>query len=107
MPTTFIDYAPRTIGEKVIFSLDYLQNLGSSETIISAAWSISLVSGTDPGVAGRISGSPAISGSVVSQLVDLTSGMSSGARYLLKCAATTSLGEVLIGYSHFNILQAT
>jgi hypothetical protein len=103
MPAATTDFAPRSIGERVIFSLDFALNLASGETITAATWTCTLQQGTDPGAAARISGGATFAGSVVQQLVDFTSGMSSGARYLLQCAATTSLGEVLIGFAHVTV----
>jgi hypothetical protein len=108
MPLTQQDFAPRVIGERPILALDFINNLYIGETIATASWSLSVLSGSDsqPGI--RVVGTAGISGSVVSQLFDFaTATIASGTRYLLECEIVTSLGETLIGVSHVIVNQAS
>ena len=107
MPATIQPFSGRTIGEKVLLSMDFSLNLASGETLVSSVWTIALTSGTDSGVGSRVSGAPSNSNTVASQLFNFTSGMTSGSTYLITCSATTSVGEVLVGYSDITITAAS
>lgn len=87
------NFTPKRAGETEVFTVDFSALLATGETITSAAWSISVVSGSDPSAASMIDGSASISGSKVSQLI--TGGVSD-VTYAPICTANTSLGQVLI-----------
>jgi hypothetical protein len=111
MPQAVADFGTRLIGEKIIFSLDFGKNLGQTaagqaETITSAAWALAVVSGSDPTAASRITaGASGIAQSVVSSpIVDFSTGIiGSPTRYMVSCAAVTSLGETIIGIGHVTV----
>lgn len=107
MPATVQDYSNRTIGEVVLFSMDFQLNLAPGEVINTATWACAIEVGTDSGAGARISGGATISGSVVSQLVTFATGVTTGNRYLLTCTCTTSNSETLIGYSHTTVNAAS
>jgi hypothetical protein len=111
MPNAVADFGQRTIGEKIIFSLDYGQNLAQGEAIASATWKLSLASGSDSLTPqNRVgAGNSTITGSVVSSpLIDFSTGsISSGSRYLIQCLAVTSLGETIVGVSHVSVQAPT
>jgi hypothetical protein len=77
--------------EPVVF--DFISKLALNETISSAVVTASVYSGVDATPSGLLSGSATISGTKVSQT--LTAGVS-GTIYQLSCAATTSLGKILM-----------
>jgi hypothetical protein len=104
MPQLVQTYSPRNIGETVLFSMDLSLNLQPLETLASTVWTCTLIAGTGTdSVTNRIYGSPSINGTIVSQLVDFTSGMTSGSTYILSSSTLTSLGQTLIGYSHVTV----
>ena len=72
-------------------AFDFLGDLAAGETILTASTVGTLYSGTDPAPA-VVSGSAAISGSIVTQL--LTGGVL-GCVYSLAITITTSLGQTL------------
>lgn len=75
----------------VLITFNFSGEIGWSETISSATVSAALWSGTDS-AANLISGSAAISGAIVTQLI---AGGISGNMYMITCAITTSAGQVL------------
>lgn len=102
MPQLVQQYSPRTMGEVVLFSMDYALNLQQGETINSSIWTCVLLSGTDSGV-NRVSGGASTSGTVVSQLITFAAGTTSGNVYIISSTATTSLGQQLIGFSNVTV----
>lgn len=88
-----MNYTPKQVGETEIFSVDYRSQLAVGETIISASWGVTAVSGSDPLAFEMIVGSAAILGSKVSQMI--TGGVI-GVTYQPKCAALTSMGQIII-----------
>lgn len=102
MPYAGQDFSPTGIGSIELFSFDYVNLLASGETISSATWTATLSSGTDDSPNSIVSGSATISGSVVTQLIDLTdtAQVINANAYLLTCAAETSLGQTLLIWAH-------
>lgn len=104
MPQVTQDFSPRTIGEKVLYSVDFQLNLASGENILSAVWTCAVEQGSsDPNAAARVSGVASFSGTVTSQLIDFSTAIgpiTSGTQYILSAQITTSFGQTLIGYGH-------
>ena len=73
------------------FTFDYSPVLGTTETISSATCTVEVKEGTDPSPSSIKSGSPAISGSTVTQRI---LGGLDGVIYRLEMTATTSVGNV-------------
>ncbi len=63
------DWDPLGVNEIDIFSLNFINDLNPGEAIVSTVFSIGVAYGYDPAPASRLSGSPGISGSIVSQIV--------------------------------------
>lgn len=91
--TRNMNFTPKRYTENEVFTVDYADDLADGETILSAAWSISTVDGTDPAAASMISGSAQITGSIVCQRI--TGGVP-GVRYAPICTAQTSMGQKLV-----------
>ncbi len=83
----------KLLGETATLTFDFTSRLGVTETISSASTTAATYSGTDASPSSVISGSAAISGQKVTQVV---TGGTLGVTYLLTCTATTSLNQVLL-----------
>ena len=98
------DFDPSDSGEAEFYKFDYTAILGLSETIASAVWTCSVVTGTDPAAASHISGSasviPGKYGAASAATQQLVSGLVPGVQYRLQSMATTSLGQSLSLWSH-------
>ena len=90
MPRTILN--DKLVGETVTETFDFTSRLSASETISTASTTATVYSGTDASPSAIISGSAAISGQKVTQVV--TAG-TLGVTYLLLCSITTSLGQTL------------
>jgi len=98
MPYVGRDFEPMDTGETKDLSFDFSGELGDCDSVTSATWSISVVTGTDASAATRLSGDPTITcGSKVTQR---HTTLQDGVRYRTQCTATTRNGETLILYSH-------
>lgn len=91
---------PKKGGETIFCppqGFDFTPLLAAGETISSAGVSTWVYTGVDPNPTSIISGSAAISGSIVNQLI---TGGQPGTIYVLVCSIVTSLGQTadLIGY---------
>jgi hypothetical protein len=88
-----LNYTPKRASEVEIFTVDYVDQLAPGETIVSAAWSCSIYSGSDSSVAAMVQGNASINGTQVSQLIG---GGVPGVKYRPICTATTNLGQVKV-----------
>lgn len=86
--------------EARIFTIDFVAALRTGETIVSAVASVAVVSGTDAGASGRLVGSATISGTKVSQEIDLRSGPP-GVYYRLMVTVSTNQEPAVSRWSHF------
>lgn len=92
------DYDVQDVGENEPFTLDFVNEaLAVGETLASAVWTCSVISGVDPAAATRIVGSALVSGTMTSQRV---TGLLAGVYYELKATATTTAGNIKILWSH-------
>lgn len=88
-----MNFSPKRTIETEIFTVDYVNDLATGETIISATWTATVADGVDATPNAIIQGGATISGTRVSQ--KLTAGLP-GVRYAPICTATTSLGQVIV-----------
>jgi hypothetical protein len=90
-------WTAKRVGETEAFTADFAggvtPRLGTGETITSAVWSVSVVTGVDASPSAMLSGSLAISGAKVTQMI--TGGVA-GVVYRLICTALTSAGQTLV-----------
>ncbi len=91
------DFDPEDVGENEVFTLDFVNDLASGETITSAVWKCEVKSGSDSQAASRLSGAPSNSGTKSSQRV---AGLLTGVTYRLTAVVTTSLSNVISLWSH-------
>lgn len=94
------DYSDPT--EKEVYQFDFTPDLALGETIVSAVWVCSAVSGTDGAASTRMIGSIANSGAVTQQWFQ---GFLPGVKYLLQAEVTTTLGQILSYWSHVSCLN--
>ncbi len=88
-----MDFTPKRVVEVEVFTVDYGPRLATGETIISAVWSVSVVSGVDPTPGAMLSGNASFQGSQVSQMLQ---GGVAGVTYAPICTALTSQGQILV-----------
>jgi len=100
---TFTGQRKKRTAEKWKATFDFAEDLASGETISSSEWVVTVVQGTDATPSGVLSGSPTISGSKVTHL--LQAGLD-GVTYCIRCRATTSQGQVLDGLGHLEVSDA-
>lgn len=86
------DYDDKRVGDTEVLSVDYSKQLGAGETIISATWSVRVLSGVDAAPGNMLQGGSTTNGPKVSQM--LTGGVA-GVYYSPLCTALTSLGQTL------------
>lgn len=79
--------------EKVTSLVDFGPSLGHGETLASATVTVTVVQGIDATPAVMLDGAAVLKGARVLQRLQ---GRISGASYLVKYRATTSLGNVLV-----------
>lgn len=94
--------ASKLVGEVVTLSFNFLSQMGSGETLTSPVVTVSLFSGIDSTPAVILSGSPTISGSIVTQKIQ--EGMA-GVTYVLTCAVHGSTGVDYIGTQLVSVLS--
>ena len=87
-----ISLGGKHVGETRSEVFDFTSRLGLAETISSAVTTATVYSGTDAAPETVINGAASISGAQVTQ--SLKAGVV-GVTYLVRCVATTSLGQVL------------
>lgn len=83
-------FSPKQTGETILYGFDFTDDLATGETISSVEGGVIVVtvySGTDATPSAILSGSPSISGNIVSQLI--TAG-TSGVKYKLTCKVITT-----------------
>jgi hypothetical protein len=88
-----MSFDPKAPAAKEFFAHDFRWQLATGETISSAVWTVTVLSGVDASPASMLSGVAIIAGSRVSQLII---GGVAGVKYCLACKATTSAGQELV-----------
>jgi hypothetical protein len=86
-------FTPKRVGETEIFIVDFVDVLADGETILTALWSVNVLTGIDQSPNNMVYGAPVIAGTKVGQM--LTGGVS-GVRYAPICTISTSEGQTLI-----------
>lgn len=99
-------YYRTTLDAKIPSSLvpgvfDFAQSLAVGETLTTVSTTATVYSGTDATPSAVLSGAPTVSGKQVIQ--NLTGGVL-GVVYYLVCAATTSLGKVLVAEAYLPVV---
>lgn len=92
------DWDPLDVGEVDVFTLDFVKDLNTGETIASATVACVVVAGTDATPESRLSGSASFSGTKVSQGI---AGALGGVDYRLIGTVITSASRTLIRWSNF------
>lgn len=87
----------KPLGETAAAAFDFGAQLPLGQTILSADVEVAVYAGEDPVPSDMLSGSPAISGGVVTQL--LTAGVL-GVTYVVTCLATFSGGQILTMFGY-------
>lgn len=87
-------FSPKRTGETIALTFDFVNVLGSTETISSAVWSVEVVEGTDASPGDMISGSETVASTKVTQLI--TDGVNRVV-YRMVCQANTSMGQEIQG----------
>jgi hypothetical protein len=100
---TFTGQRKKRTAEKWKATFDFAEDLASGETISTADWAVTVVTGTDASPGSVLTGSPTISGSKVTHMVQ---GGVDGVIYCVRCRATTSQGQVLDGIGHLEVGDA-
>lgn len=90
MTTTF---SPKDPSEAIYYGIDFSALLGTGEMVSSATASIRVTAGVDASAAAMLSGSPTLSGGVVSQ--KLINGVA-GCTYLFSISVVTSTGQTFV-----------
>lgn len=90
--TARIVLAPKTTNEIRLLTFDFSSFLALAETISGSVASVAVWSGTDASPSSMLSGSSAVSGALVNQL--MTGGVA-GVLYVVSIVASTSLGQAL------------
>lgn len=88
-----MNFTPKRVGEKEIFSVDFVHKLPVGITIVSAVWSVQVAYGVDPNPNAMVIGAATISGSVVTTFL---AGGLPDVGYWPMCTATLSDGEILM-----------
>jgi len=85
-------FSPKLASSTETYTFDFTSRLAPTETISTASCTVQVYSGVDGSPSSMLSGSAAISGAQVGQL--LTSGVA-GVIYEILCSAHTSVGQTL------------
>ena len=86
--------------ESDVFTLDFVNDLNAGESISTVVFSIAVMQGIDPTPIARLSGSPSISTTRVSQAVDVRAAPS-GVLYRLQATIATNQRAAISLWSHF------
>lgn len=95
-------WLPIDIGESDYVAFDFAEVLDDAESISTVELSCEVVDGVDATASARLVGDAAVSGSVVRQTVATAV---EGVEYLIRCAATTSVGRVLVLAGRLPVLK--
>ena len=92
---TFSNKVP---GDTEIFSFTWANDgLAVGETIVSASWTVAILSGAETIPTLVTSGGSTISGMLVSQIL---TGGTAGIWYIVECTIITSLGQRITKFDH-------
>lgn len=95
--------ASKLEGETLDVEVDFLSRLSVGETALTAASTMEVLTGTDATPSAMLSGSPTISGSVVTQKVI---GGLPGVVYQLSIAVRTSNSAIVINQAKIAVLTS-
>jgi len=77
-------------SESEVYSLNFVNDLQSGETILSVVFALTVSEGTDADVATRLDGDPGLINTIAMQRI---TGLLPGVVYALQATVTTSLGN--------------
>lgn len=103
MPYMGKDFPDQDTGETRNFTIGFADDLGPRETIVSATWTCTAVSGTDAAAQARISGGI---GDMVINDSDVTQKIKpglAGVKYLILAQVVTSSGQTLSNWAHCTV----
>jgi hypothetical protein len=86
-------FSKKHITESLLLGFDLARILATGETISTATFAIRVETGTDPAVAGMLSGASQISGAEVAQRI--INGVA-GVSYILSATCATSAGNTYV-----------
>lgn len=102
------DFDPVNATESETFSLDFVNDLDTGETISSASVTLTVFQGTDMNPSSHLAGSPVISGTKVSQRIGGPAApggnLTAGVTYILAFTVSTSLTNARTLYSRIPCL---
>lgn len=90
------DFDPAEQPESEPFGFDFTRDTRSGEAIMSAAWTVTPVFGSDPDAQTRVLGDAAFSGVLTSQRI---MGLLPGVRYKIEATVMTNFGNDLTLHS--------
>ncbi|WP_294538118.1 hypothetical protein [uncultured Rhodoblastus sp.] len=86
---------PVSPGEALSFSMDFVKQIATGDSLVTVSTTLTVHSGTDALVASRLVGNPAISGTVVSQVLEM---LAPGVTYNLVFSAVTANGATIVNF---------
>ncbi len=91
------DFDPANSTENEVYSLDFVNELASGEALLSiTSIGFTVFQGTDADPTSHLSGTPSISGTIVSQRI---SGLTSGVTYTLSMTVLTTQTNTITLFS--------
>lgn len=98
------DFDPADPSESEVYSFDYTAELGPTEELTGATFSIALVEGVDADPASRLDGAASVGAKAGGTRDVLASqrltSLQPGARYRLSCLAETDADNTISLYAH-------
>jgi hypothetical protein len=92
------DYSGVNPNERVPLQMDFTLQIPGGDSLSNASATMSVYYGTDANAANVLSGSPNISGNIVTQYAG--AGWVAGVVYRLTITVTTANGAILSNYGH-------
>jgi hypothetical protein len=99
-------FVPKGTDETWTLTFDFADRLGAGETIVSAPWTASVLTGTDPDPDALLENGGDAPTIIGSQVVQRVVGGVDRVTYCLNCLALTSSGQVLRGRGHLEVRDA-
>lgn len=99
------DFTVCDVGEVEVYCIDFVNDLPTGDTLISAVWACSVSSGTDPNPSARLSGVPQIFNPT--KTTQLIIGGLAGVSYILQAVVQTTQGNTLSLWSRSRVEYLT
>ena len=91
------DFDPSDVGEDEVYSFNFVNDLNASESLATAVWTCTAVTGVDASAATRVNGGATVSGQTTSQRI---TGLLPGVRYRLLATAVTLQSNTVSLWAH-------